>query len=208
MKRRETRSAPERPSAGATHETVSQPPRARDKCSSRREAARRIRQAQRRGERVVFTSGCFDLLHVGHVRSLEQARSLGDRLVVGVNADATVEALKGAGRPLVPARQRAELLAALACVDWVVIFGESTPRRVLGELAPDVYAKGGDWPLSVLRAQDLPEGFAGEVHRLRQVPGARTTLLVERIRRSSTSSASANRPASGRRRNRGGGRKR
>jgi D-beta-D-heptose 7-phosphate kinase/D-beta-D-heptose 1-phosphate adenosyltransferase len=174
---------------------VSQPPRARDKCSSRQEAARRIRTAQRRGERVVFTSGCFDLLHVGHVRSLEQARSLGDRLVVGVNADATVRDLKGPDRPLVPARQRAELLAALACVDWVVTFREPTPRRVLAELAPDVYAKGGDWPLAVLREKDLPEGFTGEVRRLRQVPGARTTLLVDRIR--------TNRPSPRRRPTRG-----
>jgi rfaE bifunctional protein nucleotidyltransferase chain/domain len=178
---------------------VSEPLRARDKCSSRREAVRRIRRAQRRGERVVFTSGCFDLLHVGHVRSLEQARSLGDRLVVGVNADATVGALKGPGRPLVPARQRAELLAALACVDWVVIFGEPTPRQVLAALSPDVYAKGGDWPLAVLRENDLPADFSGEVRRLRQIPGARTTLLVDRIR--ANPAPSPGRPT------RGGGRK-
>jgi rfaE bifunctional protein nucleotidyltransferase chain/domain len=161
---------------------VSEPPRARDKCLSRQEAARRIRAAQRRQERVVFTSGCFDLLHVGHVRSLEQARGLGDRLVVGINADATVRRLKGAGRPLIPARQRAEILAALACVDWVVTFSEPTPRRALAALAPDIYAKGGDWPLAVLQEQDLPADFGGEVRRLRQIPGARTTLLVDRIR--------------------------
>ena len=130
----------------------------------------------------MFTSGCFDLLHVGHVRSLEEAASLGDRLVVGLNSDASVRRIKGAGRPLVPARQRAELLAALACVDWVLVFGGPTPRATLGALRPDIYAKGGDWPLSVLRAQDLPAGFAGAVHRLRQVPGARTTRIVERIR--------------------------
>jgi len=88
------------------------PPAARSKVLSRSEAARRVRAARRRGERVVFTSGCFDLLHVGHVRSLEEARRLGDRLVVGVNADGTVKRLKGAGRPVLPVRQRAELLAA------------------------------------------------------------------------------------------------
>lgn len=142
-----------------------------------------MRAAQRRGERVVFTSGCFDLLHVGHVRSLEQARGLGDRLLVGVNSDASVRRLKGAGRPLVPARQRAEVLAALACVDWVVVFPEATPRALIEALGPDVYAKGGDWPLAVLRRQDLPEGFAGRVVRLRQVPGARTTRIVERAQR-------------------------
>lgn len=175
---------------------MSAPERSRDKVLSRREVARRVRLAQRRGERVVFTSGCFDLLHVGHVRSLEQARSFGDRLVVGVNTDATVRRLKGAGRPVVPARQRAELLAALRCVDWVLAFPEPTPRAALAALRPDVYAKGGDWPLTVLRRQDLPDGFEGAVRRLRQVPGARTTDLVRRIR--------AKRPASGRRRTSGG----
>jgi rfaE bifunctional protein nucleotidyltransferase chain/domain len=156
--------------------------RARGKVVSRREAARLARRAQRRGERVVFTSGCFDLLHVGHVRSLEQARGLGDRLVVGVNADASVRRLKGAGRPVIPARQRAELLGALGCVDWVFLFGEPTPRESLAQLRPDVYAKGGDWPLATLRAQDAPPGFAGEIRRLRQVPGARSSEIVAAVR--------------------------
>jgi D-beta-D-heptose 7-phosphate kinase/D-beta-D-heptose 1-phosphate adenosyltransferase len=156
--------------------------KARSKLLSRRAAAAQVRRAQRRGERVVFTSGCFDLLHVGHVRSLEQARSFGDRLVVGVNSDASVRRLKGAERPIVPARQRAELLAALACVDAVVVFGEATPRALIGALAPDVYAKGGDWPLAVLRANDAPSGWRGSIRRLREIPGARTTNLVERIR--------------------------
>ena len=155
--------------------------RAREKLVSRSEAARRLRGARRRGERVVFTSGCFDLLHVGHVRSLEEARSLGDRLLVALNTDASVRRCKGAERPLVPLRQRAEVLAALACVDWVTWFGEDTPRRLIGALEPDVYAKGGDWPLATLMAQDLPEGFAGEVRRLRQVPRARTSRIVERV---------------------------
>jgi rfaE bifunctional protein nucleotidyltransferase chain/domain len=155
---------------------------ARDKVLSRRAARDEVRRARRRGERVVFTSGCFDLLHVGHVRSLEQARRSGDRLVVGINSDASVRRLKGAGRPVVPARQRAEVLAALACVDWVVTFRESTPLRLLAALSPDVYAKGGDWPLAVLRAQDLPPGFQGRVLRLRQVPGVRTTRILARAR--------------------------
>ncbi len=158
------------------------PARARDGVGTRAAVARAVRRAQRRGERVVFTNGCFDLLHVGHVRSLEQARGLGDRLVVGVNSDASVRRLKGSERPLVPARQRAEVLAALACVDWVVVFGGATPRSLIAALGPDVYAKGGDWPLRVLRQQDLPRGFAGRVVRLRQVPGVRTTRIVERAR--------------------------
>jgi D-beta-D-heptose 7-phosphate kinase/D-beta-D-heptose 1-phosphate adenosyltransferase len=159
------------------------PPAARGKIVSRRRARELVRRAQRRGERVVFTSGCFDLLHVGHVRSLESARRRGERLVVGVNSDTSVRRMKGPGRPIVPARQRAELLAALACVDLVVVFPEATPRGILAALRPDVYAKGGDWPLDVLRAKDLPPGFAGRVVRLRQVPGVRTSRIVERVRR-------------------------
>ena len=154
----------------------------RRKLLSRAVAAHAVRAAQRRGERVVLTAGCFDLLHVGHARSLAQARGMGDRLFVGVNADATVRALKGEARPIVPARQRAELIAALACVDWVVIFPEPTPRALIAALAPDVYAKGGDWPLAVLRAKDAPPGFRGSIRRLRQVPGVRTSALVEQIR--------------------------
>ena len=154
----------------------------RAKLLSRAAAARAVRSAQRRGERVVLTGGCFDLLHVGHARSLAEARRMGDRLVVGVNADATVRALKGKGRPIVPARQRAELVAALGSVDWVVIFPETTPRALVAALGPDVYAKGGDWPLAVLRAKDAPPGFRGRIRRLRQIPGVRTSALVERIR--------------------------
>lgn len=155
---------------------------ARSKVLSRREAARRVAAARRRGERVVFTSGCFDLLHVGHLRSLEEARRLGDRLVVGVNADRTVQRLKGAGRPVLPVRQRAELLAGLACVDWVFAFSEPTPRESLAALRPDVYAKGGDWPLATLRAKDAPADFEGAIRRLRQVPGVRSSEIVAAVR--------------------------
>jgi D-glycero-beta-D-manno-heptose 1-phosphate adenylyltransferase len=154
----------------------------RAKLLSRAAAARAVRAAQRRGERVVLTGGCFDLLHVGHARSLAEARGMGDRLVVGVNADKTVRALKGVPRPIVPARQRAELIAALGCVDWVVIFPEPTPRALIAALAPDTYAKGGDWPLALLRANDAPPGFRGKLRRLRQIPGVRTSTLVETIR--------------------------
>jgi len=156
--------------------------RARDAVLSRTAAAQEVRRAQRRGERVVFTSGCFDLLHLGHLRSLEEARSFGDRLVVAINSDASVRRIKGPERPILPARQRAEILAGLACVDWVMIFGAATPRSTLAALMPDVYAKGGDWPLAVLREKDAPPGWEGDIRRLRQIPGSRTTAIVERIR--------------------------
>lgn len=155
----------------------------RAKILSGPEAARAVSAAQRRGEKVVFTSGCFDLLHVGHVRSLEEARSYGDRLVVAVNSDASVRNIKGAGRPIIPMRQRVEMLASLECVDWVTSFRGRTPRAMIGALNPDVFAKGGEWPLETLLAQDVPAaGWKGEVKRLRQVPGIRTTDIVDRIR--------------------------
>jgi D-beta-D-heptose 7-phosphate kinase/D-beta-D-heptose 1-phosphate adenosyltransferase len=159
------------------------PPPARRKILGLAAAARAVRGAQRRGERVVFTNGCFDLLHVGHVRSLEQARALGDRLIVAVNSDASVRAqAKGPGRPIVPARQRAEVLAALACVDWVVPFPEPTPLRAIRALRPDVLAKGGDWALDAIVGRREVEGWGGRVVRLREVPGVRTSALVEAIR--------------------------
>lgn len=158
------------------------PPAARHKILTRAAAARAVRAARRRGERVVFTNGCFDLVHVGHVRSLEQARRLGDRLVVAINDDASVRRLKGPDRPIVPARQRAEVIAALACVDWVVLFGEDTPLATIEALRPDVLAKGGDWAREDIVGGREVEGWGGRVVRLREVPGARTTGIVERIR--------------------------
>lgn len=145
--------------------------------AARRAAAR----ARRNGERVVFTNGCFDLIHVGHVRSLEQARGLGDRLVVAVNGDASVRRLKGRGRPIVPARERLEVVAALACVDWVVLFHGDTPLQLIRAIRPDVLAKGGDWSLDAIVGREDVLSWGGRVRRLREVPGVRTTRIVERI---------------------------
>ena len=156
---------------------------ARGKLLSRAAAAGIVARARRRGERVVFTNGCFDLLHLGHVRSLEAARRLGDRLLVGVNGDASVESLKGPGRPVVPARQRAEVLAALACVDWVVVFAESTPLALIRSVRPDVLAKGGDWARRAIVGREEVEGWGGRVVRLREIPGVRTTRILARAAR-------------------------
>jgi D-beta-D-heptose 7-phosphate kinase/D-beta-D-heptose 1-phosphate adenosyltransferase len=142
-----------------------------------------VARARRGGERVVFTNGCFDLLHVGHLRSLEAARRLGDRLLVAVNGDASVARLKGRGRPIVPARQRAELLAGLACVDWVVVFPESTPLELIRRLRPDVLAKGGEWARHAIVGAEQVLGRGGRVARLRVVPGVRTTRILERAAR-------------------------
>ena len=156
---------------------------ARDRILTRSAARAAVRAAQRRGERVVFTNGCFDLLHVGHVRSLEQARGLGDRLIVGVNRDASVRRLKGRARPIVAERQRAEMLAALRCVDGVVLFGEQTPLALIRTVRPDVLAKGGDWKLEEIVGGADVLGWGGRVERLRVVPGIRSSILVERARR-------------------------
>ena len=157
--------------------------KARNKVLTRAGAVRAVRAAQRRGERVVFTNGCFDLLHVGHVRSLEQARAQGDRLVVALNTDASVRRNKGPGRPIVPARQRAEVLAALGCVDFVLLFAEATPLATIVALRPDVLAKGGDWALDAIVGRAEVEGWGGRVVRLREIPGVRTTKLVEAARK-------------------------
>ena len=156
------------------------PLRARSKLLSRAQACRAVRTAQRRNERVVFTNGCFDLLHIGHVRSLEQARQLGERLLVAVNTDASVRAQKGPGRPLVPLRQRMEVIAALECVDWVIPFGEATPLSAIRALQPDILAKGGDWPLARIVGRAEVEGWGGRVVRLSQVQRVRTSWLIDR----------------------------
>ncbi len=157
-------------------------PRARRKILGRRALAVRLARERARGRRVVFTNGCFDLLHVGHLRSLEQARGFGDLLVVGVNRDRRVRALKGPGRPVVRERQRAELLAGLACVDYVTLFGEDTPLALIRALRPDVVCKGGDYRGKRPPEQILIESMGGRFRVLREVPGVRSSLLVNRVR--------------------------
>lgn len=134
------------------------------------------------GRRIVFTNGCFDLLHVGHLRYLQQARALGDVLVVGVNTDEGVRRLdKGPERPLVPETERAELLAGLECVDHVTLFGEPTPEETIRLLRPDVHVKGGDYNADHLPEAALVRSYGGEVVIMPLVPGRSTTDLVRRI---------------------------
>ncbi len=133
------------------------------------------------GQRMVFTNGCFDLLHVGHVRYLQGAHRLGDALAIGLNADASVRALKGPDRPLNPAADRAEVLAALACVDFVTIFDEPRATRLLAAVRPQVYAKGGDYRLETLDAdeRDALEAAGSEIRFVPLVPDRSTTRLLE-----------------------------
>jgi D-glycero-beta-D-manno-heptose 1-phosphate adenylyltransferase len=142
-----------------------------------------IAKARAGGQRVVFTNGCFDLMHIGHTRYLAQAKSLGDLLVVGVNSDASVRSLdKAPGRPIVPEGQRAEVVAALACVDYVVMFSEPDPGRLIAAVQPDVLVKGGDWPLDKIIGRNLVEARGGVVKTIPLVPGMSTTALLQRIR--------------------------
>ena len=148
-------------------------------------AAKAVQSARAQGNRVVFTNGCFDLIHAGHTRYLAQARDLGDVLVVGLNSDDSVRSLnKGEDRPLVPAAQRAEVLAALAAVDLVVVFEESTPLRLIEALQPDVLVKGGDWAVADIVGAEVVQARGGEVHSLPLVEGLSTTELLRRIRSS------------------------
>jgi len=133
------------------------------------------------GERIVFTNGVFDLVHRGHVEYLEDARALGDRLVVGTNSDESVRRLKGPERPLQPEDERAEVLAALECVDLVVIFGDDTPLRLIEAVAPDVLAKGGDWALEEIVGREFVEARGGRVVRVPLREGLSTTSLIDRI---------------------------
>ena len=134
-----------------------------------------------RGESLVFTNGCFDLLHAGHVRYLERARALGDRLLVAVNTDETVRELKGEGRPITPLDDRMEVLAALRVVDYVVSFDERTPAAVIEEILPDVLVKGGDWSLPHIVGRDVVEESGGHVVSLPFESGYSTTSLLQRI---------------------------
>ncbi len=152
------------------------------KIKSKPDLAAIVEDLRRQGKRIVFTNGCFDLMHIGHTRYLQAARELGDVLVVGVNSDASVRSLdKGPGRPIVPQAQRAEVLAALACVDYVVVFDEPDPGALIGALQPDVLVKGGDWAPDRIIGREVVEARGGRVLTIPLVPGVSTSALVERI---------------------------
>jgi D-beta-D-heptose 7-phosphate kinase/D-beta-D-heptose 1-phosphate adenosyltransferase len=146
------------------------------------EAILRFGREKRNGRRVVFTNGCFDLLHLGHLACLEAGRLLGDVLIVGINSDASVRQLKGEGRPVISANERAEILTALECVDAVVIFEDLTPRELIARLLPDVLFKGGDWPSDQIVGRQEVEAAGGRVELVPFLPGHSTTSLLRRIR--------------------------
>ena len=141
----------------------------------------RFGPGKRNGKRVVFTNGCFDLLHPGHIELLEKARALGDALIVGINSDASVRRIKGEKRPVVPEQDRAFLVAHLTPVDYAVIFEEDTPLRTITELLPDVLVKGADWQIDAIVGKDVVERHGGHVETIDFVPDRSTSGIIERI---------------------------
>jgi rfaE bifunctional protein nucleotidyltransferase chain/domain len=136
---------------------------------------------RRNGKKLVFTNGCFDLLHAGHVRYLNQARAMGDALAIGLNSDRSVRAIKGEGRPIVPEEERAEVLAALECIDYVFVFDDLTPQRVIDAVVPDVLVKGADWGLDEIVGRQTVENAGGIVRNIPLVEGTSTTSLINKI---------------------------
>ena len=167
-------------SAGASGAPADRSDGARDPLPD--EARRAIAAWRVAGDGIVFTNGVFDLLHRGHAEYLAKARALGERLVVGVNSDASVRRLKGPARPIVAAADRAALLEALACVDLAVIFDDDTPARLIEAVRPDVLVKGGDWSVAQIVGRELVESYGGRVLSLPLREGYGTSALVERIR--------------------------
>jgi rfaE bifunctional protein nucleotidyltransferase chain/domain len=150
---------------------------------TRSEAVALVARARSEGKTIVFTNGVFDILHPGHVRYLKDARALGDLLIVGINSDRSTRALdKAPDRPIHPEAERAEVLAALACVDAVVIFDEETPHEIITALQPDILVKGADWGENAIVGRDVVEARGGRVVRIPLAEGYSTTKLIERVR--------------------------
>ncbi len=151
------------------------------KTLTRAEATEIAKALKAGGHKLVFTNGVFDILHVGHLRYLQQARGLGDKLMIGLNSDASVKRLKGEQRPILPQLERAELLAGLSCVDYVVFFDEDDPRELIKAVVPNVLVKGGDWPADKILGADTVQAAGGVVKSLPFVEGRSTTSIVQAI---------------------------
>jgi D-beta-D-heptose 7-phosphate kinase/D-beta-D-heptose 1-phosphate adenosyltransferase len=152
-----------------------------EKIKKRGDLQKIIQDLKAKGKRIVFTNGCFDLLHIGHVRYLESAKSLGDILIVGVNSDHSVRSLKGPNRPILPEEERIEVLSSLECVSYVTLFDEPTPLELISSLLPHVLVKGGDWTKEAIVGSEVVEGAGGEVVILPFVEGSSTSQLIETI---------------------------
>lgn len=136
---------------------------------------------RKKKKKVVFTNGCFDIIHAGHVRYLKKARSLGDVLVVGLNSDSSIGKIKGPTRPIVPEKERAEVLSAIMAVDYVVLFNEPSPIKLIEAIKPDVLVKGSDWAAHEIVGGDTVKAYGGKIARVRLVKGRSTTNIIKRI---------------------------
>ena len=153
----------------------------KEKIKAKEDLRRIVDNLKAKGKRIVFTNGCFDLLHVGHIRYLEEAKALGDILVVGINSDQSVRRIKGPYRPILPEEERAEILSGLGCVDYITIFDEADPLELISSLQPHVLVKGGDWTQETTVGKEVVEGLGGKVVILPFVQGASTSNLIETI---------------------------
>jgi len=153
----------------------------REKIKTKEDLRRIVDDLKTKRKRIVFTNGCFDLLHVGHIRYLEEAKTLGDILVVGVNSDQSVRGIKGPYRPILPEEERAEILSGLGCVDYITIFDETDPLELISSLQPHILVKGGDWTRDTTVGKEVIERSGGEVIILPFVQGASTSNLIETI---------------------------
>ncbi len=140
-----------------------------------------VLELKKTGKRIVFTNGCFDLIHVGHIRYLKEARSLGDVLIVGVNSDASIKKIKDPRRPIIPQSQRLEVLSALECIHYLTLFSGKTPLHLIKALTPDILVKGGDWALEQIVGRDHVEANGGQVVRIKVIQGASTTSIIDRV---------------------------
>jgi len=153
----------------------------KNKIEDRKDLKKVVERLKKEGKRVVFTNGCFDLIHVGHTRYLEEAKKLGDILIVAVNSDQSVMTIKGKKRPIIPEEERAEVLSALQCVDFVVIFHEPDPLNIISLLKPDVLVKGGDWSEDAIIGREVVESIGGKVVRIPEIKGASSSSIIDKI---------------------------
>lgn len=157
-----------------------------EKIKSHKELKETVETLKRQSKRIVFTNGCFDILHIGHTRYLQKAKELGDILIVAINTDASVRGIKGKDRPITPQEERAEVLASLECVDFVTFFDEPDPLNTITELQPDILVKGGDWEIDQIVGREVVEAKGGKVISIPPIEGVSTSRIIERILKSYT----------------------
>jgi D-beta-D-heptose 7-phosphate kinase/D-beta-D-heptose 1-phosphate adenosyltransferase len=153
----------------------------KDKIKELKELKKIIDKERKSGKIIVFTNGCFDILHIGHIRYLKESKKYGDILIVAINSDSSVKALKGAERPIFNENERSEMLSSLECVDFVIIFNELDPYNIISFLKPDILVKGGDWSYEAIIGRDVLESYGGKVIRIPEIKGFSTTDIIDKI---------------------------